>query len=315
MAAPLSERPRRILSIKDGEPRPIDGETLFDSSQSGWPGFLLERHHVVGGQASTTLFPMARVTMVTTGTIEMEYRTGLDHHHFIAGSGSVTIWPGDFEITSPKWAGECQLLTVELNPIGLERLVEEPVPLMAARLRPHVGIRDAQLASLMRVIETEARAGASAGPLYAQSLSIALATYLDGRYAHGSAAPKRQPGRLSRRQLSIVLEYIRTHLGNAISLEALAALVRLSPHHFSLLFRNAVGATPHQYVLGERVAEASRLLAAGSSPLVEIALNVGFANQSHFTKVFRRATGMTPRRYREVHRSSSLLAPSLRRTA
>jgi len=304
-----------MLSVTDGELRPINGQSLFSSSQSGWSGFPLEHYHVVGGQASTILFPLTRAMMVTMGTIEIEYHAGLDHHRFIAGSGSITIWPGDFEITYPKWSGECQVLSVELNPIGLERLVEVPVALTTARLRPQLGIRDPQPASLMRVMEAEARAGASAGPLYAQSLSIALATYLDGRYGHGSPALQRETGRLSRRQLSTVLEYIRANLGSAISLETLAALVRLSPHHFSLLFRNAVGATPHQYVLGERIAEASRLLAAGSSPLVEIALNVGFANQGHFTNVFRRATGMTPRRYREVHRSSSPLAPSLRRTA
>jgi len=90
---PLSERPRRILSVIDGELRPISGETLFSISQSGWSGFPLERHHVVGGQASTVFFPMTRVMMVTTGVIEIEYRAGLDHHHFIAGRGSVTIWP------------------------------------------------------------------------------------------------------------------------------------------------------------------------------------------------------------------------------
>ena len=183
------------------------------------------------------------------------------------------------------------------------------MPLMATRLRPQLRIRDAQLASLMRLMETEARAGCPAGSLYAQSLSIALATYVDGRYAHGSPAPKRQPSRLSRRQLSIVLKYIRANLGSAISLATLAALVRLSPHHFSLLFRNTVGATPHQYVLGERVGEAARLLAGGSTPLAEIAQHVGFANQSHFTDVFRRATGITPGRYRELRRFPSLLGP------
>src|SRR5207237_168973 len=156
----------------DGEVRPTDGETLFSSAQSQWSGFLLERHAVLGGHASSFFWLAPRVIMVASGAIEIDYRAGLEHHHFVAGYGSVTIWPGDYEITSLQWSGECQLLDVELSPIGLERFAGTRVPLAPPRLSPQLGIRDAQLAALMRAMETEARAGCPAGPLYGESLSI-----------------------------------------------------------------------------------------------------------------------------------------------
>ena len=73
----------------------------------------------------------------------------------------------------------------------------------------------------------------------------------------------------------------------------------LSPHHFSLVFKNTFGTTPHHYLLLQRVEKAKRLLASGEQSIGEAALEVGFANQSHFTRMFRRIIGETPREYRQ----------------
>jgi AraC-like DNA-binding protein len=43
-------------------------------------------------------------------------------------------------------------------------------------------------------------------------------------------------------------------------------------------------------------------VAAGKSPLAQIALNVSFSSQASFTQAFRRATGMTPGQYRMTRR-------------
>jgi AraC family transcriptional regulator len=95
--------------------------------------------------------------------------------------------------------------------------------------------------------------------------------------------------------LAVVCEHIRTNLSTDIEVAELAGLVRLSPHYFSLVFRQALGVTPHQYILQERVSEACRLLAAGGMTLAELATHLGFADQSHFSRAFRKVTGTTPR--------------------
>ena len=102
---------------------------------------------------------------------------------------------------------------------------------------------------------------------------------------------------LSPTQLQRVREYIRANLGCDIGLAELADQVGLSPRYFSVLFKRALGASPHHFVLRERIDEAQRLLAAGQMPISEVALNLGFADQSHFSQAFRKITGTTPKRY------------------
>jgi AraC family transcriptional regulator len=108
---------------------------------------------------------------------------------------------------------------------------------------------------------------------------------------------------LSDRQLACVRDHIRMHLTADIEVAELAGLVRLSPHYFSLVFRQAVGVSPHQYILQQRVAEARRLLSAGGMTLAQLAFHLGFADQSHFSRAFRKVTGTTPRCFQTSLRS------------
>jgi AraC family transcriptional regulator len=103
---------------------------------------------------------------------------------------------------------------------------------------------------------------------------------------------------LSTARAGRICEYIRAHLASDIGVAELAGLVNLSPHYFSMLFKHAFGVPPHQFVLQERITAAQRLLASGRMPICELAINLGFADQSHFSRAFRKVTGMTPRRYR-----------------
>jgi AraC family transcriptional regulator len=53
--------------------------------------------------------------------------------------------------------------------------------------------------------------------------------------------------------------------------------------------------------------EAKRLLAEGHLSIAEVALAVGFANQSHFGSAFRQLVGTTPKLYQQQHTSTQLL--------
>ncbi len=94
------------------------------------------------------------------------------------------------------------------------------------------------------------------------------------------------------------LEFIDAHLGERLSLVRMAGEVRLSPFHFAHLFKHEVGVAPHQYVIQRRLERAKVLLVRTNLPIVTIALDLGFANQSHFSEVFHRETGVTPLSFR-----------------
>jgi AraC-like DNA-binding protein len=102
---------------------------------------------------------------------------------------------------------------------------------------------------------------------------------------HGGLAPG-----ITRR----ISEYIDSHLGENISLDAMAEMAGLSVNHFARAFRQSTGLAPHAYLLQRRIEQAERLLSRTDLPLSQIALAVGFADHSHFARHFRRLTGATP---------------------
>jgi AraC family transcriptional regulator len=194
----------------------------------------------------------------------------------------------------------------------LQALIGSSARLSVTHLMPQLAIHDRQLAALIRGMAAEATSGCLAGSLYGESLSLALAAYVAGRYSTSTRSGESRAGRLSPRQVSMVREHIRANLGSRLSVTELAGVVQLSPHYFSQVFRNSVGATPHEYVLGERIREATTLLTNGDTPVAQVAYMLGFASQSHFADVFHRATAMTPKQYREARRQA---APRLAATS
>jgi AraC family transcriptional regulator len=104
---------------------------------------------------------------------------------------------------------------------------------------------------------------------------------------------------LSPMQIRRVRDYVLANLSRDMGLAELAEQARLSPHYFSMRFKHTLGVSPHRYVLRERIHEAQRRLAARPTSISEVALSLGFADQSHFSQTFRRLTGTTPKRFKE----------------
>lgn len=100
-------------------------------------------------------------------------------------------------------------------------------------------------------------------------------------------------------QLKPALEYIETHYGQPITLEALARLSGLSPKYFCRFFRAIVHRSPIDYVNYYRVECASHFLTATDMTVAEIAQHCGYNDSSFFIKQFRKYKGTTPKRYRQ----------------
>ena len=155
---------------------------------------------------------------------------------------------------------------------------------------------------LQAVIEGES----VAGQLSAQLSADAFVTPFLRQ--HGATRVTRQSpseviGGLSRYKLRRTIAYIQDHLEQDLSLVTLAAVGETSPAHFARLFKQATGLSPHQYVLLCRMERAKQLLTETDLSLIEIALQVGCADQSHFTALFRTHFALTPKAYRDRTRS------------
>ena len=81
--------------------------------------------------------------------------------------------------------------------------------------------------------------------------------------------------------------------------DELAGVAAISLFHFTRVFRDALGLTPHRYVQRRRVERAKAMLLDPRAPLAQIAHACGFASQSHFGQVFKAHTGATPGQWRE----------------
>lgn len=103
---------------------------------------------------------------------------------------------------------------------------------------------------------------------------------------------------LTRVQLQQAIDYIHTHLDRDLSLVEIAKVINISPTYFASLFKRAIGTSPHQYVIGQRVERAKLMLSKTDLAIADIALQVGFSSQSHLTQHLKRLTGVTPKQIR-----------------
>jgi AraC family transcriptional regulator len=101
-------------------------------------------------------------------------------------------------------------------------------------------------------------------------------------------------------RLKRVQEYVGAHIEKCISLADLAKVAGLSRMHFAAQFRAATGYRPHDYVLHRRIEIAKEMLSNTDLPLAQIALAVGFKEQSYFSTVFKRLTDETPARWKRA---------------
>ena len=104
-------------------------------------------------------------------------------------------------------------------------------------------------------------------------------------------------------RLQDVVIHVRDHLAETIRVADLSAVAECSEAQLERRMRKVFGLTATQYVLRVRVETAARLLVETSEPLVTIATQCGFYDQSDFTRRFARLTNSTPAQFRNASRT------------
>jgi AraC family transcriptional regulator len=114
------------------------------------------------------------------------------------------------------------------------------------------------------------------------------------------AAMRPTKGGLAPWQVRTVASHVESNLDKPIRSSDLATVVRLDPGYFCRVFRESFGEPPLSYVSRRRIERAQRLMLETDTPLSQIALDCGFADQAHFSRLFRRVAGDTPRAWRRA---------------
>jgi AraC family transcriptional regulator len=200
-----------------------------------------------------------------------------------------------------RWQGSRDSLLIYLEPSLVAQVAAESFELDPSRtvVPPLVGLDLPKLRSAMLAVDAELRAGGVGGSLLVESLANVLAVHLIRHITRPRRLKVSADGVLPHRKLRTVIEYIMENLEGSPTLEQMAAVVHTSPYHFARQFKASTGLPPHQYVITRRVERAQHLLRAdGKFGLAEVALRVGFSDQSQFSFHFKRIVGVTPRQFR-----------------
>lgn len=103
--------------------------------------------------------------------------------------------------------------------------------------------------------------------------------------------------------LSDTLAWAGAHLDEPLRVHDLAARAHMSPRHFARRFRTATGTTPHQWLLGQRLALARRLLESTNRSVEEVATRAGFNTAAALRLHFQRTLAISPAAYRATFRT------------
>lgn len=105
--------------------------------------------------------------------------------------------------------------------------------------------------------------------------------------------------------LRSMLSYIEEHMSKKLTLADMSRQFYMTPGSFCRYFKKHLGTSFTNYVNSIRLEKASRMLAATTTPVMEIAFLCGFENFSYFIRLFKQKMGQTPLAYRKSVLSSN----------
>lgn len=103
------------------------------------------------------------------------------------------------------------------------------------------------------------------------------------------------------KRIEVICEYIKIHYAENISLDELRKQCGMNKYVMLRNFAAQKGITPYQYIIATRINVAMKLLEVDNDPL-DVALKIGFTDQSHFSNAFKRTIGLTPGQYKMIRK-------------
>jgi AraC family transcriptional regulator len=196
-----------------------------------------------------------------------------------------------------SWNKTDEGIIFSIEPTALEKIAIETDCLNPSRIEiiPFFNPADTQIPFLTNAFRKEIRNDGLGGQLYGESLANLLLIHLLRYYC--AFEPKIRDDRegLPPQKLKQAIAYINDRLDKDISLTDIASELDLSQYYFCRLFKKSIGLSPYQYLIQQRIEKAKQLLYQGKQSIAEIAVAVGFCDQSRLTHYFKRSTGLTPK--------------------
>jgi AraC family transcriptional regulator len=280
-------------------PGDIPSRVVLSSVSTRWNDVLLEQHRLPSSELADLSYKRHVVVINLGRSSTWEFKKEGRFRRFFKARGAISFFPshqpfsGRLKVERGVFAN---VLFLALDPVFVRRVAEgleldsDQIELIEKRRSTDPTLHHIAMAL---------RAGVQSGAvdrMYREALSTALAVHLLREYGAAVPGPKKQHGGLPREKLVRAVEYIQDQLHTDLTVSRIAQAVYVSPYHFTKLFKESTGQSPHQYVVEARVRKAKELLTKGKFTISEVAYHVGFVDQSHLTRHFKRVFGLPPKR-------------------
>jgi len=97
-----------------------------------------------------------------------------------------------------------------------------------------------------------------------------------------------------------VIQSMRAHLSEPLSLEEMAEIAYLSPFHFNRVFRSITDIPPGEFLASLRLEAAKRLLLTTTLSVTDVCFELGYTSLGTFTTRFKQLVGFSPLQLRQM---------------
>lgn len=113
----------------------------------------------------------------------------------------------------------------------------------------------------------------------------------------------------SKNKVATAVEYMERHLAEPIGIEGIARSAGVTPQHFCLLFKEAYGQRPFEYLNTLRLNYSKNLLINRPElPLKEVSRLSGYPSHSYYCLLFKKQERLTPAEFRKFYSQESSVA-------
>lgn len=271
---------------------------LLSSYEAGWNGIHLAHYHQLSGEIPEHYISQHIISISAKNPEVLEVIS--DGKTWITSSeikaNLIQVYPANRSY-QVGWVGESKFIHCYLDPQKLAQIAYESVNPDCLELMVHFMRSDPLVYQIVLALKTELETNPSNSRFYAESASTFLAAHLVKHYTTRQPVFQEYTQGLSPYKLQRTIDYIETYLAHDLSLDAIATEINMSRFYFCRLFKKSTGITPYQYLIKCRIDRAKVLLMQRKLSIADIALEVGFSNQSNFTKHFKRLVGVTPKKF------------------
>ena len=219
--------------------------------------------------------------------LEGSFDLSINHRLYACGPGSAVTEPAEERHGNVLGTGGAHVVVIQPDPRAAQHLGACGGWFDAVHHAP----RSPVCTPAWRIAR-ELRAPDAATPLAVEGLVLEMLA-LASRQDPLDVRARRVPPWLSRTR-----EQLHARFLHPPRIRELAETAGVHPDSLARAYRARFGVSIGTYVRRLRLEWAATRLEATDAPIVQIALEAGFADQSHFTRVFKRHTGLTPGEYR-----------------